>query len=109
MATLAVQASSPSGITPDYNAAGAGGDEFVNDGSTKILVKNGGGVSINVTVDSQGPCNQGFDHDLVVAVGAGAEKEIGPFDRSRFNDANGKVQLTYSGITTVTISVVSVV
>lgn len=86
-----------------YVAAAGGGDSFANDGNTEFRVKNGSGSSINVTVNSQTPCSQGFDHDIIVAVGAGAEKVIGPFEKGRFNDVNGRVNVTYSAVTTVTV------
>lgn len=104
MATLTVQTPSLTGLDPTLTAASGGGDEFVNDGATVLHVKNGGGGSINVTVDSQTPCSQGFDHDVVVAVPAGAERLIGPFPQARFNDANGKAQVAYSGVTSVTVA-----
>lgn len=108
MATLTVQKVVLAGIAPSYDAAAAGGEEFVNSGRVFIHVKNGGGSSIDVTVDSQTPCSQGFDHNAVVAVGAAADKMIGPFPKDRFNDTAGKVQVTYSGVTSVTIAAIEV-
>lgn len=108
MATLTVQSVVLAGITPSLVAAAAGGDEFVNSGKTLIYVKNGGGGSINVTVDSQAVCSQGYDHDAVVAVPAGEERMIGPFSKDRFNDSDVKVQITYSGVTSVTIAAIEV-
>lgn len=106
MSTLSVQKIALTGLAPSYDAAAAGGDEFVNSGRVFIHVKNGGGSSVDVTVDSQTPCSQGYDHDAVVAVGAGAEKMIGPFPKDRFNDTSGKVQVTYSGVSSVTIAAI---
>lgn len=106
MATLTVQEIPLTGVAPSYDAATGGGDEFVNSGREFIHVKNGGGGSINVTINSQVNCNQGYDHDAVVAVGASAEKMIGPFPKDRFNDSGGKAQITYSGVTSVTIAVI---
>lgn len=108
MSTLNVQKVVLGGLSPTYGAAAVGGDEFVNSGRDFIHVKNGGGSSVDVTVNSQEPCDQGYDHDVVVAVGAGAEKMIGPFPKSRFDDADGKVQITYSGVASVTIAVIQV-
>ena len=108
MATLSVQTIVLGGTAPSYAAAGAGGDEFVNSGREFLHIKNGGVGSIDVTINSQRPCDQGYDHDVVVAVGAGAEKMIGPFPKSRFDDANGKVQITYSGVSSVTVAVLQV-
>lgn len=95
------------GIIPTLVAAEAGGDEFVNSGRDFLHIKNGGGTAIDVTINSQVNCNQGIDHDAVVSIPATTgEKFIGPFPKDRFNDAAGKVQITYSGVTSVTISIV---
>lgn len=108
MATLAVQKITPAGTGPTYGAAAGGGDQFTNDGRTQFHVKNGSGSSINVTVNSIAACSQGFDHDLVVAVPAGGERMIGPFEPARFNDSNGLVSVTYSAVTTVTVAPLAV-
>lgn len=106
MSLLTIQKVILTGLTPSYDAAAAGGDEFVNSGRIFIHVKNGGGASIDVTVDSQTPCNQGVDHNAVVAVPAAGERMIGPFPKDRFNDTAGKVQIAYSGVTSVTIAAI---
>ena len=108
MATLAVQVSTLSGLTPSYGACAAGGDEFPNSGKEVIHVKNAHTSPWTVTVNSQANCNQGFDHDAAVAVPNGQERIIGPFPKSRFDDTANKVQLTYSGVTALTIAVVQV-
>ena len=106
MATLTVQEISLTGLTISFAAAAGGGDQFANSGKEFLYVKNGGGGSINVTVDSQTLCDQGNDHDAVVAVGAGSEECIGPFNKGRFDDSSENVQITYSGVTSVTVAVV---
>jgi hypothetical protein len=108
MATLTVQAITLAGTTPSYTGAGTSGDEFTNpDGKAFLHVKNGGGSQITVTINSQVPCNYGHDHDITVQVSAGGEKLIGPFGPGRFNDTSGKVQVTYSSTTSVTVAVLS--
>lgn len=110
MATLTIQTPILSGITPSYAAAAGGGDEFPNDGRTMLHVKNGGGGSITVTVNSLVNCDQGVDHDSVTSVGAGAEAMIGAFNITRFNNsATGRAAITYSGVTSVTIGAFKVV
>lgn len=104
MAQLTVADAGVNGAVITYVAAAGGGDKFANpDGATSLRVKNGSGVSINVTVNSQQQCSHGFDHDVIVAVAAGAEKVIGPFAKGRFNDVDGNVNVTYSAVTTVTV------
>ena len=109
MATLTVQQTSLTGLATTYAAAAGGGDEFPNDGRTMLHVKNGGGAGITVTVNSRVNCSQGYDHDSVSSIGAGAEAMIGPFDLTRFNDTTtNRAAVTYSGVTTVTVAAVKV-
>lgn len=104
MATLTVQSTTTAGVVPAAAVAAAGGgDQFSNDGNTALEVINGGVGSINVTIEAQKLCERGTAHDIVVAVGAGATKHIGPFDPAWFNDVNSMVQITYSGVTDVTV------
>ncbi len=104
MAEILVQEVLLTGLEETTQAAAAGGDYFVNDGKTVLHVINGSAGDITVTVDSPKECNQGFTHDAAVVVTAGEERFIGPFDRKRFNDANGRVQVTYSGVTSLTVA-----
>lgn len=108
MALLTVTKPSLTGVTSNPVPASSGGDTFPNDGFTFLRVKNGGGSSITVTINSQTPCNYGFDHDMTVTVAAGAEELIGTFPVNRFNDANGYVSVTYSAVTSVTVEAISV-
>lgn len=108
MATLTVQKAVGTGLTPSYSAAAGGGDQFANSGKAMLHAKNGSGGSITITVNSQVNCSQGFDHDFAVAIPAGEERMIGPFPKSRFDDANGNVQITYSAVTSLTVAVIEV-
>lgn len=100
------------GLVPTYAAAAGGGDSFVNDqadGSrTFIHVKNGGGSSITLTVDdpnSKSPDGAtAWNPDLAVTVANASERMIGPIG-PRFIDGNGNTNITYSGVTSVTIAV----
>ena len=103
MATLAVSTVSRTGVDIAGVAAGAGGDEFANDGYTFFKVTNGSGGSINVTVDCVATVDGLAVTDRVVAVAAGASKMIGPFSPSQYNNGNGRVAVTYSAVTTVTV------
>jgi hypothetical protein len=108
VATLTVQDITTAGQVPaSLVAAAGGGDQFPNDGRTMFEVANGSGGSITVTFASQKPCDQGSTHNTAVAVAAGATKRIGPFDPTRYNDGNGMVQVTYSGVTSLTVGVSS--
>lgn len=108
MANLATQRLGLTGTTVTFVAASAGGDTLTPAGGTFLHVKNGGVASINVTVDSVRPCDQGSDHDLVVAVAAGAEKLIPVQDAARFANTSGLATVTYSAVTSVTVAAVAV-
>ena len=87
-------------------ATATDGDKFQNDGKTYLEVSNGGGVSTNVTISAQSKCNQGFTHDLTVAVAAGVTKWIGTFNPNQFNDASGDVLVTCNPVASVTIAAI---
>lgn len=108
MANLIAQNVSVSGTALSLVAASAGGDSFANSGGVHTLlhVKNGGVTPCNVTIASPTQCSQGFTHNIVVPVAAGAEQIIGPFSSDRFNDANGNVNITYDQVASVTIGVI---
>ena len=103
MATLTVQEISRSGITPSYGAAAGGGDQFPNDGRTYLHIKNGGGSSITLTVATQMTVDGKAVADDAITVTNAQERVVGPFPPGIYNDANGMVQLTYSGVTSVTV------
>jgi hypothetical protein len=108
MAILAVQKIVQTGLNPTFAAAAGGGDSFPFSGGEHVEVVNGGGGSINVTVVAQGACTTfgvtHAAHDIVVAVPAGERRKI-KVPPVGYIDANGRIQLTYSGVTTVTVGV----
>lgn len=110
MAVLTVQKPSAAGTYAPV-AAEAGGDSFPNTGVEFFYIKNGDASPKTVTFDSPGTCSFGLAanaaHDLAVTVPAGEEKLIGPFATARFNDANNRVQVTYSAVTSVTVAAVA--
>lgn len=103
-----VTANIGSNTTPTLAAASGGGDAFVNDGRTFLMVTNGGGGSINVTLVVQranvkvpGAGTVVFT-SIVTAVPNGTTRFIA-VPTGPYNDANGRVQVTYSGVTSVTV------
>lgn len=111
MADLVVKKVILTGLNPNdpvYVACTGGGDSVLNSGFTCLHVVNGHSGAWVVTVNSIAKCSQGFDHDSIVSVPAGEERMIGPFDRGRFNDANGKLAITYDGVTALTIAAIEV-
>lgn len=103
MAVLTPQKIATGGLAPVTVSAAGGGDKLPAGPGRFVQVINGSGGSINVTINSIKPCDQGFDHNVVVAVAAGATKLLGPFN-DRYVDSDGYVELAYSAVTTVTVA-----
>jgi len=103
MATLTVQNTSLAGITPSWVAAAAGGDTFANTGDTYFEIKNG---STEMTLTIETPAKiEGIDiAEITVTIPATTGvKRIGPFDPAIFNQTTGRVNVTYSAVTSVTV------
>jgi hypothetical protein len=106
---LTVQTLSDVGIEPAYAAANAAGNMFPNTGRSILHVVNGGGASIDVTVQSALQVS-GLDlADLTVAVPAGEERMIGRLPVRTFNRASGvtdpnQVYVDYSDVTSLTVA-----
>lgn len=91
--------------------AGVAGDYIQNNGEHKgrifLLCKNGATVA-DVTFTSVTDCDQEANHDVVHTATANETTMVGPFSPTRFNDGDGRVQLTYSNVTTITVEAVVV-
>ena len=109
MAELTLQQITEAGGSVTYSAAAGGGDTADNGGSTFLHIKNGGAEeSLTATITAQTTSvDSSIYGDLTkasIAVGASGEAFIGPFKPSAFNDGNGEIAITYSGVTSVTIA-----
>ena len=110
MTNQAVQDIAETGLNPSFVAAAAGGDDYINGDRTFFAVKNGITPAI-VTIVVQ---RTSFDIDkfgkvtfasLVVNIPASEERWIkAPI--APYTDGNGKVQLTYDNVTTITVAAV---
>lgn len=108
MATLALTVPTFNGTQISGAAASGGGDLMPNDGRTVLHVQNNGGSPINVTITPSGTA-AGLSYQAIVqAVAAGTIKVFGPFPTQQFNNANGQVPITYSGVTSVLVTAVQV-
>jgi hypothetical protein len=105
MALLTVQSVGRAGLEPVLVAAAAGGDTFpLVDGREWIEVNNASAGAVTITIKSKQKCDQGFDHDLVISVPAGKKRVISGFlPISRFQNANGNLEITYSAVASVTV------
>lgn len=112
MGNLAIQDIAETGLEPAFVAAtDAPGDEFVNDDRTFLVVKNGDASPHTVTIAVQ-RANFSLPNfgtvvfaALVVVVGATEERWI-KIPKGPYNDGNGKAQITYDAITTVTVAAI---
>lgn len=105
MAALLTQAIGLPSLLPTFTAAAAGGDTATAGSDTFLVVKNGGGSSINVTLDVPGLDDFGnANPDLVVAVVNATERYI-PLRHAKLVQSNGQVNITYSAVTSVTVGI----
>ena len=103
MATLVVTQVTAAGAVDSLVAASAGGDALPNDGQCWLEVLNGSGAPITVTITPQSKYQGETIAPRAVVVPAAGRRKIGRFDSGIFNDANGNVAVTYSGVTTLTV------
>jgi len=112
MATLATQQVVRTGLNPAYSAAAGGGDRFTPSDTTFLHVKNGSGGALTVTVVTPrtDPGSGQAIADVAVSVPATpGERMIGPFPAPSFGaPADGLADITYSGVTSLTIAVIEV-
>ena len=114
MATLAIQKIVEAGLAPTYGAAASGGDVFPNTkGEVFLHVKNGGVGAVTVTIAPQASSFNVANKGAVTKPDAGGsvpattgDRMFGPFPPAAFNDNQGRVAVTYSGVTTVTVAAI---
>jgi hypothetical protein len=108
MAVLATQTIGITGVAPSFTAASGGGDSAAPGDTHYLHVKNGGGSSVTVTVVVPGTEYGQARADVPVAVPAAGERLIGPLSPELRNPSTNKVDITYSGVTTVTVGVFAI-
>jgi len=106
MAEITVQEIAITGLEETFVSAAGGGDTFKNDGRTFFHAKNGSGADQTLTFTTPGKIHGVAIADPTVVVTAGEERLIGPFDPSIFNNASGLVAVSYSAVTSLTVSAV---
>lgn len=108
MAVLAAATElSRNGVQADGGAAAsAGGDSFANTGREFLVVKNADATPKTVTIDYVPTADGQAVTDKAIVVTNGTTVIIGPFPPSLYSDAAGRVNVTYSAVTSVTVKVV---
>lgn len=109
MATLTYQTASIAGAAYATVAAAAGGDKVAPNDRGAVLVTNGSGSPITVTVAVPGNTKYGqAAPDVPVTVPASGSRLIGPFPSDLADPTDGLVAITYSAVTTVTVAAIQV-
>lgn len=110
MATLTAVQATLTGAAVTMAAASAGGDKVNGDDDVAILVTNGSGSSITVTIAVPGNTRFGqAEPDIAVTVAAGATKLIGPLVDALEDAATDRlVAITYSAVTSVTVAALKI-
>lgn len=118
MAVLTVQNAAFTGINHTYAAADVAGDSFLNpdDNRTFVMFKNSNATARTLTIAGNATSKPGFGDISAADMGEtvtipgsgtnGGECMVGPFPAGRFNDSNGRVNMTYSAVTGLTVSVI---
>ena len=107
MATLTVNTIIYTGLDSEsLFVAAAASQEFVNDGRTFMIIKNGSGGSITCTITSAGTTQGRAIADDIITVGATTGEQMAePWPRSIYNAADGNIDITWSATATVTVAV----
>lgn len=108
MATIPYVQAAVAGANPGFAAATSGGDVLAPNDHGILLVNNGSGSSITVTIAVPGNTKYGIANpDPTIAVPAGTIRAIGPFPSDLGDPTDGMVHITYSAVTTVTVAAVT--
>ncbi len=106
MATLSVQTSARAANDLSMTAADAGGDDFDNSDNPLVLIKNDDTSSIDVTFTTTITVDGESVDDKTITVGAGEIALLGPWPGGTYDDADGKVSIGYTSVTSVTVAAI---
>ena len=109
MATLTAQVMTRAGLEVTYSAAtvSPGYDQFLNYGNQFIHIRNGHSGDQTVTISTPATLD-GLDvNPRSVVITANEERFIGPFPPAVYNNSSGLVTLSYSGVTALTLAVIT--
>ncbi len=94
------------GLAPTYYTVGTGGSAFANTGREILHIKNAGGGSITLTVQTPGTQDSLAVADRTITITTAANGWfVGPFPVGVYNQSDGAVYLDYSGVASVTLAV----
>ena len=108
---LTVQTPTIAGVIPaDVAATASDGNRFKNTGNEMLLVRNGGGSTVVVTIPTPQTIVGLSIQDPTITIATGVNRNIGPFPPSVYNNPAGgtdpnEVYVEYDQVTSVTVSV----
>lgn len=105
MATLTVQTLAKTGTQLTENACAGAGDEFANDGKTILWFKNSNASTRTLTLVTQATTDGLAVADRTITLLGTDDTQVADLDRQVYNDANGRVQMTYSTEVGLTVAV----
>ena len=107
MVLRATQRARPAGLATAYTAAAAG-DTFIPGAHTAVLVKNGSGAAVTVTIPTPAKVHDVEVAEISVSVPNGSERLISA-PASLVAGANGQAAINYSAVAGVSIAVLEIV
>lgn len=108
MALIATQAIGQALNPVVFVAANGGGDTVARRDNSFLVVKNGGGSPVTVTLDTPGTTHGLAIADEGVTVAAGATAYISTDDSIFVHPSDNLIHIAYSGVTSVTVAQVAV-
>lgn len=107
MADINVQSIGITGLTPVYTAAAAAGDALQLGDGFFVHYKNGSAAAITVTLITPGTVSGLAVADRALTVPAGGDLMV-KLDRRQYEDpVTGRAMATYSGVTTLSVAVLT--
>ena len=87
-------------------AAAAGGDYLQNSGAELTYFSNAsvGDITLTIAFASTGTVDGVAPTNKALTLTAGERYILGPWPTNFYNDASGRVQFTYSGVTSLTVA-----
>jgi hypothetical protein len=108
MAVLITQTVTTSGLTPAYQAASSGGDQWEPSSTTFLAFKNGSGAAITVTVATTATAYGQPISNVAISVPASSEVFAGPFDPGMVQQPGSSLaNLSYSSTTSLTVAAIN--
>jgi len=106
MADIPVTGFTGDGTSITYTSVNSGGDTVSNNGRVLLLFQNGSGSDYDITFTTTTTVDGEDVADKTVTVPANGDYVAGPFERQFYNNSNGKIDISYSGTTSLTVAAV---